>query len=348
MRRVAEAIRAPPLLASGALVAALALAGPTALGAPARGSSGPTGLIAFDRALDGGGRIYAIGARGTGLRELSRETGSLRPVWSPDGASVAYANGGEVSSTDVHVLSLGGTVRRLTRRAGSEGRPAWSARGRRIAYVAMAPAAGPEVWVVDASGRRPRRLARGATLPAWSPDGRRIAWVSAGTGAIEVAAAHGGPARRLPGVRVSGGPSAPAWSPDGRRLAAVDRDGRLIVVDACTGRTTRLTTGTGADAAAYPEWSPGGSRVAVLLGPRAELTVIDANGSGRRRLARTDGLGAPSWSPDGRFMAYSDPGHHLAVAGLDGWGPRLLTRGAVGDDDPAWRPRAVRSAHGSA
>ena len=275
-----------------------------------------------------------VRADGTGLRALERETGSVRPAWSPSGASVTYASGGDVASTDVHVVRLRGGVRRLTGRAGYEGLAAWSPSGRRIAYVATGPAGDPEVWLVDPDGRRPRRLARGATLPAWSPGGRQIAWVAAATGALEVAPARGGPARRVAGLRASAGPSGPAWSPDGRRLAAVDRTGRLIVVDVRTGRTRRLTASAGPEAAAYPEWSPDGRHLAVLLGPRALLVVVNAAGPGRRRLARTDGLGAPSWSPDGRFVAYADPGHHLAVAGLGGWGPRRLTHGVTNDEDP--------------
>jgi dipeptidyl aminopeptidase/acylaminoacyl peptidase len=225
-------------------------------------------------------------------------------------------------------------VRRLTARPGFEGLAAWSPGGGRIAYVATGAGGEPEVWLVDPDGRRPRRLARGGTLPAWSPDGRRIAWVAPATGALEVASSGGGPARRLGGLRASAGPSGPSWSPDGRRMAVVDQAGRLVVIDARTGRARPLTAGTGA----YPAWSPDGRHVAVLLDPHALLVVVSARGPGRRPLARTDGLGAPSWSPDGRFVAYSDAAHHLAVAGLAGWGPRRLTHDAANDEDPAWRP----------
>jgi TolB protein len=307
-------------------------------GAGASRAAGPSGLIAFDRALDGSGQINVIGAGGAGLRALPPLSGSVRPVWSPDGTRLAFANGGDVASVDLEVVPLhGGGARRLTRRPGYDGLASWSPDGRWIAYVATAPNGEPEVWRVDPAGRRRERLARGATQPRWSPDGRRIAWVRAATGALEVAEPGGGPPRRLGALQVSTGPSGPAWSPDGRRIAVVDALGRLAVVSVAAGGVGRLTSGTGAAGAEYPAWSPAGDAVAVVQ--RGALVLARADGKGTRRLAPADGRSAAAWSPNGRYLAFSDAAHHIAVIRRDGRALRRLTHDDVAQDgNPAWRP----------
>ncbi len=84
-------------------------------------------------------------------------------------------------------------------------------------------------------------------------------------------------------------------------------------------------------------WAPDGSMLAYLYA--TELRVLRQDGSGSRLLARnvTD---TPTWSPDGRSLAFAADG--LRIAAVAGGKSRLLTR--AGSTAPAWSPAGRRIA----
>lgn len=95
-------------------------------------------------------------------------------------------------------------------------------------------------------------------------------------------------------------------------------------------------------------------RIAFTAGapPRLDIYVVNADGSGLRRLTTaTAGEFDPSWSPDGRRIAYrretptSQP--HIYVMNADGSQKRNLTRGTAGGISPAWSPDGRRIAFAS-
>lgn len=118
--------------------------------------------------LDGSSTAMMVGVDGANPRPLltgHAEGRSASPVWSPDGASIAF-----LQDDDLHLLDVAsGVVTRLT--AGGTGSvAAWSPDGSRLAY-----ASGPQVWVVGMGGDQPRLVSLGSDgdylNPQWLPDG---------------------------------------------------------------------------------------------------------------------------------------------------------------------------------
>jgi Tol biopolymer transport system component len=211
---------------------------------------------------------------------------------------------------------------------------------------ARAPAtnAFSNLCLVDTDGSI-RRVVHGgiANTPVWSPDGSRIAFQRAHEGessSLYVANADGSDERFVPGG-VSGTVD---WSPDSRRLAVVD-GGRIFVT---TGdlRARAVLVDARPEHASDPRWSPDGTRVVFALGrdgAHADVYVVNADGTGRKRLTRLPrGAGfpdSPVWSPDGRKIAFVLPGS-LQVMNADGSERRVLTRfpNGIFPSSPAWSP----------
>ena len=320
------------------LTASLVLA--SGLPAWSAGARAP-GRIAFDRTLDGSGRIHVIGPDGRGDRVLTPEPGSEAPVWSPDGSTLVYEYGAGLADSELYAYAMAtGTVRRLTRHHGLDAFPAWSPDGSQIAWTADRGGAFA-IWVMRRDGSGARRLTSGPadSHPAWSPDGSAVAFVRAPAGALEVVSADGTRLRALAAGRAFDVSSAPAWSPDGRWLAIAGSDGALSLVAADGHALRRLTPRRPGTIAWRPSWSPRGGQVAFINLAGGALDVVAVGPDRVRVLARkTDELSTPAWSPDGRRLAFADGAAHLETIASDGRSRRVLTHGISSDANPAWRP----------
>ncbi|MEE1802123.1 amidohydrolase family protein [Streptomyces sp. JV176] len=151
------------------------------------------------------------------------------------------------------------------------------------------------------------RPVRGIHLPALSPDGRQVAFAALNT--LWLAGTSGArPPERLRRSSATRYPLGPVWARDGRSLLyADDRDGLLGVYrrDLATGDETALATG----GRVHPALSPDGTRLGCL-DMTGQLVVRDlATGAERVLVAPLGGgglPGRPSWSPDGRYLAFCD------------------------------------------
>ena len=163
----------------------------------------------------------------------------------------------------------------------------------RIAFVQSAQSryenVASSVVVMNADGSDLKTIYSGGVLghPRWSPDGLRLVFSGQST---------------LPA------PSAPCWWYD------VTCQLKIFVVNADgSGGLTHLTDSLSWDSA-DPEWSPDGSRIAFTyrfdeIDDAYSIDVMNADGSGKSRVAyppnwQTDLYMAPTWSPDGRSLAF--------------------------------------------
>jgi len=138
-------------------------------------------------------------------------------------------------------------------------------------------------------------------------------------------------------------PLAPTHPPDQIAFSSYRNGWEILVmnVDSSMWDARNLTNNPADDL--FPVWSPDGSRIAFLSsrgGNRANIYVMNADGSGLRRLT-TDSVFAAypySWSPDGSRLAFAAGQYtgHIFVVTADGSGLIRLTNDSVADGSPAW------------
>jgi Tol biopolymer transport system component len=145
-----------------------------------------------------------------------------------------------------------------------------------------------DVWTIDADGTDLTRLTHSPGPdfdPSWSPDGTQIAFRSERSGEPEIWVMN---ADGTGQHRLTRGLS-PAWSPDGLRIAYASPGD----IPCPPGRGLRCTG----------------------------ISIMNADGSGQHRLPNTDGGEYPSWSPDGKRIAFNSnlSGDHLMyIVDVDG------------------------------
>jgi TolB protein len=207
-----------------------------------------------------------------------------------------------------------------------------------IVFQRFDPRAGSwRLYVVRPDGRGLRALARGQTpdaQPAWSPDGRRIAFrrlVNPGAAGeraqIFVVNADGRGLRNLTAASCTAsclGNEEPAWSPDGKRIAFV--------------------RSLGASPPARPR----------AIG----IFVMNADGTHVRQLTQRNGTfhtedRAPTWSPDGKRIAFVSANTTFRPAGAstiyvinangtNARSVRALPHAWPGAGAPSWSPDGKR------
>ncbi len=185
--------------------------------------------------------------------------------------------------------------------------------------------------------------------PSISPDGQWVVYAGEGESDRDIYLRALGGERSIDlTAGTPGDDYAPAFSPDGERIAfRSTRGGGGLFVMRRTGEAVRRV----ADVGESPAWSPDGRALAYVLAyvdffplnledEKRGLWTLDLETGKRRELVSTDAV-LPSWSPDGRWIAYtgrSDGKAHLWVVSAEGGTPARLVGDGGNDWGGAWSP----------
>ena len=316
-------------------------------------AAGPTSLMKlFVRQLEGGNTISISSDLPGNLR---------RPLWSPDGARIAFQSPRGIET----VTALGG-IPKLLVGAEAAGLPtdlAWAPDGRRIVYRVR-----DTLYTGALDEGTPRRVAAGFEIhsPAWSPDGSWIAYVSGNPefvyspsifgnlapSAIWLVPAAGGqpiPVTDNKSLNVS-----PVWLPRGRQLLFIsDRDGGRDIYRVAlkssgrpAGPPTRLSAGLNAHSISL---SADGKRLTYsVFTETANVWSVPVTGSDAVPVSRGSAITTGRQinegvdvSRDGRWLAFdSDRSGNQDIyrMSLAGGEPEQLTTDPQDDFGPALSP----------
>lgn len=280
------------------------------------------------------------------------------PQLSPDGEWVAYSVGSidlqaDRGSRSLWMVSWDGSQQiRVTHGPDSASSPRWSPDGRYLTFLSSraGPAPGTQLWAIDRRGGEARQLTalNGQIADyAWSPDSKRLAVVMK----KKEPQSDGDPALRPIVID--------------RFLFKSDSEGyltgrerrRIYLYDLASGAHEALTSQDNVEEG-DPAWSPDGSQIAFWSNRAADpdrtqntdIYVSDARrGATPRQLTTFEGPDSqPSWSPDGRDIAYLQGSpldysgynmNRLAVIAATGGTPKLLTTRLDREiDEPQFSP----------
>lgn len=257
-----------------------------------------------------------------------------RPCISPDGQRIAFVvttideQKHEYRSSIWMVDSAGGEARRFTMGVSNTSSPGWSPDGRWLAFVSEREGeplgkdekkqkkqgkGKAQVWLIPTDGGEARQLTfmqHGASNPVWSPDSKQLLF-SAAVGPADEETEEGTP---LPKARVIDR----LWY----RLDGVgyiyERRKHLFLIDIANGggEARQITDGDWDDGDAA--WSPDGTRIAFTsnrvedrdrwryFGSDLYVLTLEDGKTGELRCLTdsTRSCYAPSWSPDGKTLAF--------------------------------------------
>jgi Tol biopolymer transport system component len=227
--------------------------------------------------------------------------------------------------------------------------PAWSPDGRSIA-LARPGRCGYQVVVVRLAGGREREVARGVTdgWPDWSPNSRTVIFHD--RSGLETVPATGGMVHLVHSDSKDAGG---VYSPNGKQIAHINDlsdlpmdDASWLYVMSSNGAHDREIHGEPCNPGT-PAWSRANGLIAVECFDG--VYVVDPRTAIWRRVATFyfESREKPTWSPNGRCVAFADGDHAIWKVGVHGGKPEKVATTAAQDlgDSPTWSPDGSRIAY---
>ena len=325
--------------------------------------------VAFQGYADGVWHLYVMSADGTGLRAVtSGPFDDREPSWSRDGARIAFSSdrSGNYDIFDVELAT--GTVRQLTADPANDFAPAYSPANAKIAFVSDRKDR-RGVWTVDTTTatEAPLAAAEGAvSAPSWSTDGSRVIYNVIAANKSDLV---------LDGRAITANedvfPFRAQWTSPTELIYTADGKIKKRSIQGGAATTIAFTAPVSFTRTPYtraandfnsrapravrgimaPVISPDGSQVAfaalgdLWLMPIGPSTSLGTSAAARRltndRFVEMD----PTWSPDGRAIAFSsdrDGTMDLWVREIESGVERKVASDAV---KAAWAPRGSEIAY---
>jgi len=266
----------------------------------------PHGIL-FSGTRNGNTDVFYIRPDGTGLTRLTDHwEDDEMPVWSPDGEWIVFKSRRH-GNWDIFRMRRNGTEQtRLTDNPASDESPSWSRDGSMIVFSSDRNGES-QIFRMNHDGTNQQELThRGMhsdVVPHVSPADDLVAYATRST-------------------------LFPNW--------------QIHVIPIVGGESKKLSPAGGCRA----KWSADGSKLAYVsagLIERSDIWVFNADGTGLRRITKTDEFDYdPFFSPDGARLCFArgrseKSGWDLYIVNLDGSGLRALTSDGAGDRFPCWR-----------
>jgi TolB protein len=245
------------------------------------------------------------------------------------GSKIAFTAKGKGQSAIMAMDFDGANAYKISNNSSTNILPSWSPSGGQIAYTSFMRS-NPDLYVAPAGGGRPKQVSkqRGMnTGAAWSPDGSKIAVTLSKDGNPEIYvinANDGSIISRL--TKDKAIDTSPAWSPNGAEIAFVsDRNGgpQIFVMPASGGAAKQVSFNGSYNTT--PTWSPKpGKRILAYTtrdGSNYDIVTLDLDSKQMTRVTQGEGSNEePSFSPNGRAIAFSRSGQGIFIANADGTG----------------------------
>jgi Tol biopolymer transport system component len=227
-------------------------------------------------------------------------------VWSKDGKSYIFqATQSWPPITTLWVLAESGVEpQQLTDGPMSFGNP-WPAENDKIWALGVKPTA--ELVKYDAAQENYEKVLSGisATDMDFSPDGKWVSYVLIPDGTMWRSRADG--SERLQLTFAPERAALPRWAPDGKQIAYVSsrtgQPSQIMVVGPQGGKATPVYAEKHGQIDA--NWSADGKRMIygyVFGTPDMSINMLDLKTHKITKVAGSDGLFSPRWSPDGRYL----------------------------------------------